>query len=284
MTGRRIFKHLIALAFAAAIIVPAAARDWDRLEGCRLVPTGYADGDSFHALHDGKDFIFRLYFVDTPETDRQVPKRITEQAEAFGVSESEVMRAGQEAATFTERALRPVPFTVLTQWEDARGASRQPRFYAHVLYPRDGQESNLARDLVEAGFARAYGMPGVPPEWPPASQVQRELQLLQDRARRAKVGVYGSNTATAGPTPWRIDRLNSSPDPEAPEPSTSPSTGGLVSINSATAAELDTLPGIGPAYAERIIAARPFDSVDDLLRVRGIGPANFERIAPLATP
>lgn len=181
MTGRRIFTHLTALALAAALLPTTVAREWETLEGCRLVPTGYADGDSFHALHNGKNFIFRLYFVDTPETDRQVPKRIAEQAEAFGVSESEVMKAGEEAATFTERALRPLPFTVLTQWEDARGASRQQRFYAHVLYQRDGQEANLARDLVEAGFARAYGMPGVPPNWPSESQVRRELALLQDR-------------------------------------------------------------------------------------------------------
>ncbi len=284
MIGRRIFRHLVAPAIIAVTLTSAVARDWERLEGCRLVPTGYADGDSFHALHDGKDFIFRLYFVDTPETDRQVPKRITEQAAAFGVSESEVMRAGQEAATFTERALRSLPFTVLTQWEDARGASRQPRYYAHVLYSRDGQESNLARDLVEAGFARAYGMPGVPPEWPSTSQIQRELQLLQDRARRAKVGIYGSNTATAGPTPWRIDRLNPKPATEPSQPVDSMTAGDTISLNRATAAELESLPGIGPVYAERIIAARPFDSVEDLLRVRGIGPATFERVASLVAP
>lgn len=58
--------------------------------------------------------------------------------------------------------------------------------------------------------------------------------------------------------------------------------GSLVDLNAADATELQTLPGIGPALAERVIAWRethgPFHSVDELAEVSGIGPATLERI------
>jgi competence protein ComEA len=62
---------------------------------------------------------------------------------------------------------------------------------------------------------------------------------------------------------------------------------GKVNINTAAVAELDTLPGIGPGYAERIVAYReshgPFDTVEDIQDVPGIGPALFSRIKDLIT-
>lgn len=59
---------------------------------------------------------------------------------------------------------------------------------------------------------------------------------------------------------------------------------GRVSLNSADSWGLQRLPGVGPALAERIIAARPFNSVEELLDVSGIGPATFARLQPLVRP
>lgn len=56
-----------------------------------------------------------------------------------------------------------------------------------------------------------------------------------------------------------------------------------VNLNQATSAELESLPGIGPAKAQAIIANRPYGSVDELDRVPGIGPATLEELRSLIT-
>ncbi len=60
------------------------------------------------------------------------------------------------------------------------------------------------------------------------------------------------------------------------------SGGSLINLNAATPADLETLPGIGPALAERIVAYRTehggFRRVEDLLEVPGIGPKKFEEL------
>ncbi|MET0974077.1 MAG: helix-hairpin-helix domain-containing protein [Leifsonia sp.] len=63
--------------------------------------------------------------------------------------------------------------------------------------------------------------------------------------------------------------------------------GGPVNLNTATVADLDTLPRIGPGLAQRIIDWRVanggFGSVDDLRQVTGIGDKTFEALKPLVT-
>ena len=70
--------------------------------------------------------------------------------------------------------------------------------------------------------------------------------------------------------------------PGTPAPASAGS--GLMSLNSASAAQLEALPGIGPVLATSIVAYReahgPFARIEDLLRVPGIGPAKLELIQP----
>jgi competence protein ComEA len=55
----------------------------------------------------------------------------------------------------------------------------------------------------------------------------------------------------------------------------------LIDINTATAQELTALPGIGPVIAGKIVEyreAKPFDTIEEILEVKGIGPAKYEAI------
>ena len=64
-----------------------------------------------------------------------------------------------------------------------------------------------------------------------------------------------------------------------------PGAGGKVNLNTATAAQLDALPGVGPSTAAKIVADRekngPFRSADDLMRVTGIGAKKFDSLKDL---
>ena len=71
--------------------------------------------------------------------------------------------------------------------------------------------------------------------------------------------------------------------PSSPSlPSLSSQGGGKVNINTATAQELDALPGVGPSIAQRIIEYRttngPFQSIEDIKNVGGIGDVTFEKL------
>jgi competence protein ComEA len=77
----------------------------------------------------------------------------------------------------------------------------------------------------------------------------------------------------------------SAPAGIAPARGVAPQGAELLDLNTATAADLDRLPGIGPVLAGRIVAQRaahgPFRDPADLLAVRGVGPRLWERLRPL---
>ncbi|WP_199521566.1 ComEA family DNA-binding protein [Jiangella anatolica] len=110
----------------------------------------------------------------------------------------------------------------------------------------------------------------------------------------------GGATPEADLTPINLARILTdgeqvlvTEDPPAPPPAPpadAPAAGapsGPVNLNTATAAELDTLPGIGPTLAGRILEWREqngrFTTVDELREVSGIGDQRFAELEPLVT-
>jgi len=71
----------------------------------------------------------------------------------------------------------------------------------------------------------------------------------------------------------------------SPEAKVRPPASSLLDVNRAGAKEFESLPGIGPVLAQRVIEYRTtvgrFHTIDDLRAVKGIGPKIFERIKPL---
>lgn len=94
-----------------------------------------------------------------------------------------------------------------------------------------------------------------------------------------------SNAAPqAIPQPPATRALPPEPSPPVFEPTPKLEAGKTLNINTATAEQLQLLPGIGPSRAAAIVADRermgPFRTVEDLARVRGIGTVTIEGLRP----
>lgn len=176
---------------AAALIWGCCVGDgradrWWTYERCRLMAHPANDGDSFHVQTKSDHYLYRLYFVDAPETDDLVPERVKEQMEYWDVTQEELFQAAAEATAFTKQFLR-IQFTVYSKREDARGRSKLPRFYAAV----ETEDKDLALALVENGLARAYGC--VPSDMPDDGNPRKtaaRLRAAEREAKRAGRGIW----------------------------------------------------------------------------------------------
>jgi DNA uptake protein ComE-like DNA-binding protein len=281
----------------AAILWPAlinlgardGPKDWIILENCRLLPNAANDGDSFHVSVNGKEYMFRLYFVDAPETDAANPPRLVEQAKHFGVTVPQVIEIGEAAKTFVREKLSEL-FTVTTRMAHAMGRSRGERFYAFV-HTKDG---DLGEQLVANGLARIYGTSAPPPGGITSAAEREKLTRLEEEAKRRGIGGWerlNVASATPRPSPDASHSISVTPTSSSSPAAMSPAEAkkshakektplGKIDINTATEKELTTVPGIGHVMAARIIAARPFRSADDLRKVSGIGDKKYTLIRP----
>ncbi|MCX6811055.1 MAG: ComEA family DNA-binding protein [Candidatus Berkelbacteria bacterium] len=113
----------------------------------------------------------------------------------------------------------------------------------------------------------------------PIENRDKEISDLKSKISDLEKQIVDSKTVTAVP----VSENTTSPSSAAK--SATPS--GKININTATAAQLDSLPGIGPTYSQRIVDYRntngPFSSIDKIQDVKGIGAKTFAKFKDLIT-
>lgn len=187
--GPKLASFFVAILLIVLFELPAdsvAGSRWHVYENCRLIENEYNDGDSFHVRCKTRHYIFRLYFVDAPETDRSIEGRTAKQAAYFGIEEKDALRIGREATRFTKKFLSR-GFTVYSKREDARGRSERKRYFGMV---KVGDEW-LSEQLVNEGLVRIYGATPELPDGLAGRKHVARLKVQERAARRDSNGAWG---------------------------------------------------------------------------------------------
>ena len=163
------------------------------------------------------------------------------------------------AMTIITPTPRPTP-TLAMVLVDVRGAVAKPGVYALPSGSRVQDALVLAGDVSTGAEIRGLNM---------ARKLNDGEQLY--------IPTAGEATTAPLATPSRGDK--------APTPTRTPL--GKINLNTATIEELDVLPGIGPAIAQRIVEYRTqngeFKQIEDLKKVRGIGEVLFNQVKDYIT-
>jgi endonuclease YncB( thermonuclease family) len=166
---------------------------YEIFHNCTLAEDRTNDGDSFRILlPDGRREVFRLYYVDTPESAFKRyangdtnHARIRDQANYFGISPEEAVEIGKAGKKFTHELLGAAPFTVQTKWDDPFG---DHRYHAFILVSPEKKPRFLHEQLVGKGLARLKTKPAPLPDGTSVEQHRRFLESLQSEAKRNRVG------------------------------------------------------------------------------------------------
>ena len=275
---------VLVVVLAASLILPGRtdAAEWQTFENCRLTEHTANDADSFHVQAGDRRILVRLYFIDCPETSAGTDadaKRVREQARHFGIVDmARVLHHGKEARKLVADVLAE-PFTVHTAFATALGRSATPRVYG-MITTAGGED--LGTLLVKKGLARAHGVRRETPDGTSAEEMAKRLEDLELQAVMRRAGIW-SETDPEMIAQLRAEQRGEDAGMKELRSQLRGAPSGPIDINTATAGELQSISGIGPVLASRIIEGRPYKTVDDLKRVRGINTALLERLRPQLT-
>jgi endonuclease YncB( thermonuclease family) len=263
---------IYALMFSATCF----AGDLEKFSNVTLVDAAYHDGDSFRVNISNRQVTVRLYFVDCPETSvshNTDARRVRTQKRYFGLdSARDTILYGRLASEFTSEQLEK-PFTLYTSFATAMGRSSGGRYYGFI---QTAAGDDLGELLVANGYARAYGVSRS--DWRGKNH-EEEASMLNDMESFAMLGRKGI---------WRSANADKLVAMRAQERSEAKELSLIcdalnaplenIDINSASLADLETLPEIGVVTAKRIIAGRPYSNIEDLLELPRITEARLEKL------
>jgi len=151
-------------------------------------------------------------------------------------------------------------------------------------------KSHQKVELNTATKAELEALPGVGSATADAIIAARPFKSVQDVKNvpgigESKYGQLRNEVTVSKPSKKTAGTLSTSGSSatEKSTGSTSSSASARVDLNTANREALMELPGVGPSTADAIIAARPFNSVEDLKNVKGVGDTRFEQIRPMVT-
>lgn len=157
-------------------------------------------------------------------------------------------------------------------------------FVLVTLTPNLTPEATATAEMIQVHIAGAVNSPGVY-SLPEGSNVNQAIELAGGPTEQAATNMI--NLATLLEDGQRVYIPSIDDSNQDTQRGTTISLPGLVNINTATQAELESLPGIGAVKASAIIGFRTsngfFLSIEDLLKVDGIGASTFDQLKDLIT-
>jgi endonuclease YncB( thermonuclease family) len=281
----RIPIFLVCLPFSLSVALSQPA-PLQKFENCKLVPTDWADGDSFQIkTSTGEEHAIRLYGVDCLELHLDIGtnlNRFLEQRRYFGIAEVastpqesiEIAKGLARNASEMTVSLLGKPFTVHTRFAPATGAQSTQAVYG-IVTCADG--TDLAAKLVESGLARAWGLDSDYPDGKTLKEAEGMLQDLELLAAKQDVGIW-AKTNWANIAAERQTQRRENATHHLTPPDSTPTSGLQLNPNTAHRLEIVKLPGIKAPMADLIIKHRPYKNPDDLLKVPGMTAAKLNKI------